>query len=296
MGHVLYTNRWLSLIKKNKMRFPFSEREYDELRLISEESLPIKEDSIHFFSEHYSEIRTYSIDGNTEEEYLSQELKYDQKGIIESRKNWEKNGKLWREENCKIDSNKLLIQSNLDNTIWLFNDKGNLVELIYASEKDYEERIFFKYDENQYLIEMNENIKIERKEGIPFLVKDTKNDLIITQYLERTDNVSKIIYPNTANRNSSQVPRVLKYNNHNQLISDEHGAWLKEINYFGYDMMSGKRITQYLNGKESWEYYEEEKLIEKGIVEVKSEYQEKNGITKRKYREIKKMKTTANNA
>lgn len=276
------------------MRFPFTERDYDELRLISEEYLPIYEDSQDFFSEHYSEIKTYTKWKGSDKEYLSKELLYDEKGMLRSRKMWSQNGHLWNTGTCRVEGQKMILTSEGIETLWIFNAHGHLAEAIYAKGTSYEERMLFSYNQHQQVIGIDQNIEIEWKNGHPFLARDYKKQLVLTHILERKQSHSKILYPTDANKTAQKIPRLLHYDPSGRLLRDEKGPWLKTINYFGYDMMTGKRIIQTLNGTQIRHYYEEEQLIADGIVEVKAEYQEKENSPKTYHRILKTMKAPSN--
>lgn len=276
------------------MRFPFTNRDFDELRLISEEYLPIYDDSEHFFSESFSEIRAYSRYKDSEKEYLLYEFIYDRNGIITSRRFWDRTGKLWKEEQSEIIGNKLIIHADTDRTIWTFNSFGNLKNAIYGAGKEYEEQMVFKYDEEQNVIGIDETIKIEWKGGHPFIAKNIDKNIILTHIAERTKTKSRIFYPSVRNQRYIEIPRIINYSENGELISDEQGTWLKKVEYFRNDSRKGKRIIQYLNGKQNSVYSEEETLIDNGVIEVKLTYQGKENSPKEYYRILKKIKTTAN--
>ena len=192
------------------MRFPFTNRDFDELRLISEEYLPIYDDSKHFFSESFSEIRAYSRYKDSEKEYLQYEFIYDRNGIITSRRFWDRTGKLWKEEQSEIIGNKLIIHADTDRTIWTFNSFGNLKNAIYGAGKEYEEQMVFKYDEEQNVIGIDETIKIEWKGGHPFIAKNADENIILTHIAERTKTNSRIFYPSVRNQRYIEIPRISK--------------------------------------------------------------------------------------
>ncbi len=276
------------------MKFPFSKRDYEELNLISEEYLPIYADAKDIFLRGFSEITRYVKLNESQEEYRIEQVTYDENGLIKERNYWDKNGFLWREDKFTLRERNLLIKSKSSKTLWKFNEGGFLSEAVYGFESGYEEKIVFEYDDFHNPIQINDDIQIDWNNGVPIESRNIKNGSILTKITERNSKLSKILYPSAANPISAKEPRFCTYDENERLILDENKYWRTEISYFSYGMMSGKRVKKFCNQKQISQYYEEERLIDKDLIEMKSEYQEIEHGEKQSYRTVKKIKTAAN--